>query len=217
MNTAVLRTEFRLFGREPGAVFWVFLFPTLLLVILGSIPSFRGADKSLSGLRPVDAYVPVAVLAPDRGEGGEGGEGVVVQGADGVKLMTVAPALRRISPAGVSRAATRPLSITAIRSQCRCASSIPCSSQGIPGLQAGRECAPRPGGVERRSSLRLRGYGQTGRRGVRPPAGRAYADGGVTASAVGLAPFRVEALAFVLLEGLATRRHLVVEGLRVHA
>ncbi|MGW2963479.1 ABC transporter permease [Streptomyces sp. NPDC001220] len=62
MNTAVLRTEFRLFRREPGAVFWIFLFPTLLLVILGSIPSFRDADKSLGGLRPVDAYVPIAVL-----------------------------------------------------------------------------------------------------------------------------------------------------------
>lgn len=62
MNTAVLRTEFRLFRREPGAVFWIFLFPTLLLVILGSIPSFREADKSLGGLRPVDAYVPITVL-----------------------------------------------------------------------------------------------------------------------------------------------------------
>ncbi|WP_336116125.1 ABC transporter permease [Streptomyces sp. PTD9-10] len=62
MNTAVLRTEFRLFRREPGAVFWIFLFPTLLLVVLGSIPSFREADKSLGGLRPVDAYVPIAVL-----------------------------------------------------------------------------------------------------------------------------------------------------------
>ncbi|GGV25138.1 transport permease protein [Streptomyces filipinensis] len=62
MNTAVLRTEFRLFRREPAAVFWIFLFPTLLLVILGSIPSFREADKSLGGLRPVDAYVPITVL-----------------------------------------------------------------------------------------------------------------------------------------------------------
>ncbi|MGX1547524.1 ABC transporter permease [Streptomyces adustus] len=62
MNTAVLRAEFRLFRREPGAVFWVFLFPTLLLLILGSIPSFRDADDSLGGLRPVDAYVPIAVL-----------------------------------------------------------------------------------------------------------------------------------------------------------
>ncbi|MFD7874788.1 ABC transporter permease [Streptomyces sp. NPDC059766] len=62
MNTAVLRAEFRLFRREPGAVFWVFLFPALLLAILGSIPSFRDADDSLGGLRPVDAYVPIAVL-----------------------------------------------------------------------------------------------------------------------------------------------------------
>ncbi|KUN01781.1 hypothetical protein AQI95_29265 [Streptomyces yokosukanensis] len=62
MNTAVLRTEFRLFRREPAAVFWIFLFPTLLLVILGSIPSFREADASMGGLRPIDAYVPVAVL-----------------------------------------------------------------------------------------------------------------------------------------------------------
>ncbi|MGV4986013.1 ABC transporter permease [Streptomyces sp. NRAIS4] len=62
MNTAVLRTEFRLFRREPAAVFWIFLFPTLLLAILGSIPSFREADTSMHGLRPIDAYVPVAVL-----------------------------------------------------------------------------------------------------------------------------------------------------------
>ncbi|MYR47501.1 ABC transporter permease [Streptomyces sp. SID5910] len=59
---AVLRTEIRLFRREPGAVFWILLFPTLLLVVLGSIPSFREADPSFGGLRPVDAYVPVAVL-----------------------------------------------------------------------------------------------------------------------------------------------------------
>lgn len=62
LNTAVLKTEIRLFGREPGGVFWILLFPTLLLVILGSIPSFREADPNLGGLRPVDAYVPVAVL-----------------------------------------------------------------------------------------------------------------------------------------------------------
>ncbi|MFE0812154.1 ABC transporter permease [Streptomyces sp. NPDC058848] len=62
LNTAVLKTEIRLFGREPGGVFWILLFPTLLLVILGSIPSFRDADPNLGGLRPVDAYVPVAVL-----------------------------------------------------------------------------------------------------------------------------------------------------------
>ncbi|WP_369249302.1 ABC transporter permease [Streptomyces sp. R41] len=62
VNTAVLRTEIRLFRREPGGIFWILLFPTLLLVILGSIPSFRQPDDSVGGLRPVDAYVPVAVL-----------------------------------------------------------------------------------------------------------------------------------------------------------
>ncbi|GAB2329607.1 ABC transporter permease [Streptomyces variabilis] len=62
VNTAVLRTEFRLFRREPAGIFWIMLFPTLLLAILGCIPSFREADPALGGLRPVDAYVPVALL-----------------------------------------------------------------------------------------------------------------------------------------------------------
>ncbi|WP_020131366.1 ABC transporter permease [Streptomyces sp. 303MFCol5.2] len=62
MSTAVLKTEVRLFRREPGALFWILVFPTLLLVILGSLPSFRQPDDDLGGLRTVDAYVPVAVL-----------------------------------------------------------------------------------------------------------------------------------------------------------
>ncbi|MFJ9248297.1 ABC transporter permease [Streptomyces sp. NPDC101776] len=62
MNTAVLRTELRLFRREPGALFWILLFPTLLLVILGSIPGFRHHEADLGGLRTVDVYVPVTVL-----------------------------------------------------------------------------------------------------------------------------------------------------------
>ncbi|MCX5061509.1 ABC transporter permease [Streptomyces sp. NBC_00452] len=62
MSTAVLKTEVRLFRREPGALFWILLFPTLLLVILGSIPSFRHHQADLGGLRTIDVYVPVAVL-----------------------------------------------------------------------------------------------------------------------------------------------------------
>ena len=62
MNTAVLRTELRLFRREPGALFWILFFPTLLLVILGSIPGFRHHEADLGGLRTIDVYVPVAVL-----------------------------------------------------------------------------------------------------------------------------------------------------------
>ncbi|MDF3143550.1 MULTISPECIES: ABC transporter permease [unclassified Streptomyces] len=62
LNKAVLKAELRLFRREPGALFWILLFPTLLLVILGSIPSFRDPQADLGGLRTVDVYVPVAVL-----------------------------------------------------------------------------------------------------------------------------------------------------------
>ncbi|WDV54685.1 ABC transporter permease [Streptomyces coeruleorubidus] len=62
VNTAVLRSEVRLFRREPGSLFWILGFPTLLLAILGSIPSFRETDPSFGGLRPVDGYVPVSVL-----------------------------------------------------------------------------------------------------------------------------------------------------------
>ncbi|WP_426366239.1 ABC transporter permease [Streptomyces sp. E-08] len=58
----VLRTEFRLFGREPGALFWVMISPTVLLVILGLIPSFREASEDLGGRRVIDVYVPVSVL-----------------------------------------------------------------------------------------------------------------------------------------------------------
>ncbi|MDX3800789.1 ABC transporter permease [Streptomyces sp. AK04-3B] len=61
-RTAVLRTEIRLFRREPGALFWILLFPALLLVILGSVPSLRQPSDDLGGLRTVDVYVPVAVL-----------------------------------------------------------------------------------------------------------------------------------------------------------
>ncbi|MFI5674762.1 ABC transporter permease [Streptomyces cellulosae] len=62
VDTAVLKTEIRLFRREPGGLFWILGFPTLLLVILGSIPSFRDHEADLGGLRTIDIYVPVAVL-----------------------------------------------------------------------------------------------------------------------------------------------------------
>ncbi|MFF2964391.1 ABC transporter permease [Streptomyces sp. NPDC057963] len=59
---AVLRTETRLFLREPGALFWVVVFPTALLTILGLIPSFGEHKDELGGRRVIDLYVPVAVL-----------------------------------------------------------------------------------------------------------------------------------------------------------
>lgn len=60
--TAVVRTEARLFVREPGAMFWILAFPVVLLTILGLIPAFREADASLGGRRVIDLYVPVVVL-----------------------------------------------------------------------------------------------------------------------------------------------------------
>jgi len=59
---AVLRAEARLFRREPGNLFWVLGFPPLLLVILGSISSFRKPNEDLGGLRLIDLYVPILIL-----------------------------------------------------------------------------------------------------------------------------------------------------------
>ncbi|MGW1104352.1 ABC transporter permease [Streptomyces sp. NPDC002540] len=59
---AVLRTETRLFLREPAGLFWILVFPTALLTILGLIPSFRDPDDALGGRRVIDLYVPVSVL-----------------------------------------------------------------------------------------------------------------------------------------------------------
>jgi ABC-2 type transport system permease protein len=58
----VLRTEARLFGREPGSLFWMLGFPTILLVILGLIPSFREASPDLGGQRLIDLYASVTVI-----------------------------------------------------------------------------------------------------------------------------------------------------------
>ncbi len=61
---AVIRTEARLFGRELGSLFWILLFPTILLLIVGLVPDFREADDALGGQRFIDLYASVcAILA----------------------------------------------------------------------------------------------------------------------------------------------------------
>ena len=54
-------TESRLFFREPTAVFFTLAFPPILLVVLGSIPSFREPDAELGGARVIDLYAPIVV------------------------------------------------------------------------------------------------------------------------------------------------------------
>ena len=53
--------EARLSLREPAIVFFSVFFPTLLVVILGTVPSLRQPEKSLGGLRVIDLYVPIAI------------------------------------------------------------------------------------------------------------------------------------------------------------
>lgn len=55
----LLRTELRLFLREPVTLFWGVAFPVILLAIIGAVPSSRTPDADLGGLRFVDVYLPV--------------------------------------------------------------------------------------------------------------------------------------------------------------
>ncbi len=61
-STAVLKTETKLFTREPGSLFWVLAFPSLLLLGFGLIPEYREVDPGLGGNRIIDVYVPGVVL-----------------------------------------------------------------------------------------------------------------------------------------------------------
>jgi len=61
-SLAVLRTEAKLFAREPGTLFWVLLFPPLLVVGFGLIPAYQEVNPGLGGRRIIDVSVPSIVL-----------------------------------------------------------------------------------------------------------------------------------------------------------
>src|SRR5690349_15377844 len=56
------RVELTLAIRDPMFAFFVLLFPTVLVGILGFIPSFREPSADLGGLRVIDVYVGIAVV-----------------------------------------------------------------------------------------------------------------------------------------------------------
>ena len=58
----LLRTELKLFLREPMLVFWTVAFPLLLLVIFGLIPSFKETHPGYQGLTVLETYVPIIIL-----------------------------------------------------------------------------------------------------------------------------------------------------------
>jgi len=55
------RSELRLFLREPMLAFFTLIFPTALVIILGSIPAFRERSPDLGGGRVIDLYVGISV------------------------------------------------------------------------------------------------------------------------------------------------------------
>lgn len=57
----LVRAELRLFLREPLLVFFTLAFPSILLIILGSVDDFRRPSADMGGARPIDLYVPIAV------------------------------------------------------------------------------------------------------------------------------------------------------------
>jgi ABC-2 type transport system permease protein len=57
----MIRTELKLFLRDPAAFIVGLGLAPVILVILGSVPVFRTADPDVDGARLIDLYVPVLI------------------------------------------------------------------------------------------------------------------------------------------------------------
>jgi ABC-2 type transport system permease protein len=58
----IVKTEWKLFLREPSMVIFAILFPTVLLLVLGAIPALRTPDPNFGDLRFIDSYVSTLVV-----------------------------------------------------------------------------------------------------------------------------------------------------------
>jgi ABC-2 type transport system permease protein len=61
MNGKLIQMELRLFFRDPASIIVTLALSPVILVILGSIPSFREPGEDLGGLRVIDVYVPIMI------------------------------------------------------------------------------------------------------------------------------------------------------------
>ena len=58
----LIAVETKLFLREPAAVLWGLLFPSLLLGVLGAFfPGFRDPLEDAGGVRLIDLYAPIVL------------------------------------------------------------------------------------------------------------------------------------------------------------
>lgn len=61
-TSALIRTEFKLFLREPGALFWIIAFPSIVVGLLGLVPAMKEPIDDLDGVPLIALYVPIAIL-----------------------------------------------------------------------------------------------------------------------------------------------------------
>lgn len=58
----LMRTELKLFLREPISAFFSVIFPAVLIVVLGgALPGFLDPNDDLDGRRPIDIYLPITL------------------------------------------------------------------------------------------------------------------------------------------------------------